>query len=425
LRKQIAFFFARSITHRTFRFDLNPLLNPYLRIIKKSFLKHIAQTSPTPPMYEFVRGDGIYLFDKQNNAFVDLISGIAVNNLGHNNKKVIRAIKKQVDKYSHQMVYGEYIIGPQIKLAKRLSKLLPETLDTFYFLNSGSEAVEGALKLAKKYTGRSKIIAMKNAYHGSTSGSLSLMSDEYYSAPFKPLLPNIHFAEFNDISSLDIIDKQTAAVFIEPIQAEKGYIPATKQFLQALRDKCSETGTLLVFDEIQTGIGRTGKLYAFEHYNVMPDILLSAKALGGGMPIGVFISSKEIMKSLSDNPILGHITTFGGHPVSCAAGNAALKFLTTSSLMDKVAEKEALFRELLVHPKIKGINGLGLMLAVQLESFEEVERTMKRCIERGVIIDWFLYNTDCLRIAPPLIITQAQINKVCASILEALDVDEE
>ncbi len=425
MRKQIAFFIARSITHRTFRFYLNHLLKPYLRIIKKSFLNHIAQTSPTPPMYEFVRGDGIYLFDKQNNAFVDLISGIAVNNLGHNNKKVIRAIKKQVDKYSHQMVYGEYVIGPQIKLAKRLSKLLPDTLDTFYFLNSGSEAVEGALKLAKKYTGRSKIIAMKNAYHGSTSGSLSLMSDEYYSAPFKPLLPNIHFAEFNDISSLDIIDKQTAAVFIEPIQAEKGYIPATKQFLQALRDKCFETGTLLVFDEIQTGIGRTGKLYAFEHYNLMPDILLSAKALGGGMPIGVFISSKEIMKSLSDNPILGHITTFGGHPVSCAAGNAALKFLTTSSLMDKVAEKEALFREQLVHPKIKGINGLGLMLAVQLESFEEVERTMKRCIERGVIIDWFLYNTNCLRIAPPLIITQAQINKVCATILEALDADEE
>ena len=285
MRKQIAFFFARSITHSTFRFYLNPLLKPYLRIIKKSFLNHIAQTSPTPPMYQFVRGDGIYLFDKSNNAYVDLISGIAVNNLGHNNKKVIQAIKKQVDKYSHQMVYGEYVIGPQIKLAKRLSKLLPDTLNTFYFLNSGSEAVEGALKLAKKYTGRSKLVAMKNAYHGSTSGALSMMSDEYYSGPFKPLLPNIHFAELNELATLDIIDEQTAAVFIEPIQSEKGYIPVTQIFLNALRTKCNETGTLLVFDEIQSGIGRTGKLYAFEHYNVVPDILLSAKALGGGMPI--------------------------------------------------------------------------------------------------------------------------------------------
>jgi len=418
-------FFCSIYNNRAFSFDLNKVLNPYLRVIKKSFLNHIAQTSPTPPMYQFVRGDGIYLFDKSNNAYVDLISGIAVNNLGHNNKKVIRAIKKQVDKYSHQMVYGEYVIGPQIKLAKRLSKFLPDTLNTFYFLNSGSEAVEGALKLAKKYTGRSKLVAMKNAYHGSTSGALSMMSDEYYSGPFKPLLPNIHFAELNELATLDIIDEQTAAVFIEPIQSEKGYIPVTQIFLNALRTKCNETGTLLVFDEIQSGIGRTGKLYAFEHYNVVPDILLSAKALGGGMPIGVFISSKEIMKSLSDNPILGHITTFGGHPVSCAAGNAALKFLTTSSLMDEVAEKEALFRELLVHPKIKGISGVGLMLAVQLENFEEVERTMKRCIERGVIIDWFLYNTDCLRIAPPLIITKKQIREVCEVLKEALDADEE
>ena len=374
-------------------------------------------------MYKFVRGDGIYLFDKKNRAYVDLISGIAVNNLGHNNKKVIHAIKKQVDKYSHQMVYGEYVIGPQIKLAKRLSELLPDNLQSFYFLNSGSEAVEGAMKLAKKHTGRGKIVAMRNAYHGSTSGALSMMSDEYYSGPFKPLLPNIHFAELNELATLDIIDEQTAAVFIEPIQSEKGYIPVTQIFLNALLTKCNETGTLLVFDEIQSGIGRTGKLYAFEHYNVVPDILLSAKALGGGMPIGVFISSKEIMKSLSDNPILGHITTFGGHPVSCAAGNAALKFLTTSSLMDEVAEKEALFRELLVHPKIKGISGVGLMLAVQLDSFEEVERTMKRCIERGVIIDWFLYNLECLRISPPLIITKKQIREVCAIILEALDAD--
>ncbi|MFT7100293.1 MAG: acetylornithine/succinyldiaminopimelate/putrescine aminotransferase [Bacteroidia bacterium] len=372
-------------------------------------------------MYEFVRGKGIYLYDKKDKPYLDLISGIAVNNIGHNNKQVVQAVKKQIDKYSHQMVYGEYVVGPQIKLAKRLSKLLPDNLQSFYFLNSGSEAVEGAMKLAKKHTGRGKIVAMRNAYHGSTSGALSMMSDEYYSGPFKPLLPNIHFAELNELATLDIIDEQTAAVFIEPIQSEKGYIPVTQIFLNALRTKCNETGTLLVFDEIQSGIGRTGKLYAFEHYNVVPDILLSAKALGGGMPIGVFISSKKIMDSLSDNPILGHITTFGGHPVSCAAGNAALKFLTKSSLMDEVAEKEALFRELLVHPKIKGISGKGLMLAVQLDSFEEVERTMKRCIERGVIIDWFLYNLECLRISPPLIITKTQIREVCEALKEALD----
>ncbi|MFT4876818.1 MAG: acetylornithine/N-succinyldiaminopimelate aminotransferase [Bacteroidia bacterium] len=372
-------------------------------------------------MYEFVRGKGIYLYDKKDKPYLDLISGIAVNNIGHNNKQVVQAVKKQIDKYSHQMVYGEYVVGPQIKLAKRLSKLLPDNLQSFYFLNSGSEAVEGAMKLAKKHTGRGKIVAMRNAYHGSTSGALSMMSDEYYSGPFKPLLPNIHFAELNELATLDIIDEQTAAVFIEPIQSEKGYIPVTQIFLNALRTKCNETGTLLVFDEIQSGIGRTGKLYAFEHYNVVPDILLSAKALGGGMPIGVFISSKEIMDNLSDNPILGHITTFGGHPVSCAAGNAALKFLTKSSLMDEVAEKEALFRELLVHPKIKGISGKGLMLAVQLDSFEEVERTMKRCIERGVIIDWFLYNLECLRISPPLIITKKQIKEVCEVLKEALD----
>jgi acetylornithine/N-succinyldiaminopimelate aminotransferase len=372
-------------------------------------------------MYEFVRGKGIYLYDKKDKPYLDLISGIAVNNIGHNNKQVVQAVKKQIDKYSHQMVYGEYVVGPQIKLAKRLSKLLPDNLQSFYFLNSGSEAVEGAMKLAKKHTGRGKIVAMRNAYHGSTSGALSMMSDEYYSGPFKPLLPNIHFAELNELATLDIIDEQTAAVFIEPIQSEKGYIPVTQIFLNALRIKCNETGTLLVFDEIQSGIGRTGKLYAFEHYNVVPDILLSAKALGGGMPIGVFISSKKIMDSLSDNPILGHITTFGGHPVSCAAGNAALKFLTKSSLMDEVAEKEALFRELLVHPKIKGISGKGLMLAVQLDSFEEVERTMKRCIERGVIIDWFLYNLECLRISPPLIITKTQIREVCEALKEALD----
>jgi len=372
-------------------------------------------------MYEFVRGEGIYLYDKEDKAYIDLISGIAVNNIGHCNPDVIKAIKDQVDKYSHQMVYGEYVVHPQVELAKTLTQYLPSNLQSFYFLNSGSEAIEGAMKLVKKYTGRSKIVAMRNAYHGSTSGSLSMMSDEYYSGAFKPLLPNIYFMDYNDLESIDIIDESTAAVFIEPIQAEIGYLPATHEFLKALREKCDKTGTLLVFDEIQTGIGRTGKLFAFEHYDIMPDVLVSAKALGGGMPIGAFISSSEIMKSIEDNPILGHITTFGGHPVCCAAGNAAIKYMHKHELLNSVSKKEDLFRALLVHPKIKKISGIGLMLSIELDNFEEVERTMKRCIDRGVIIDWFLYNTNCLRISPPLIITKTEIQTVCKTILESLD----
>jgi acetylornithine/succinyldiaminopimelate/putrescine aminotransferase len=372
-------------------------------------------------MYEFVRSEGIYLYDKNGKSYIDLISGIAVNNVGHCNPDVIAAIKNQVDKYNHQMVYGEYVVHPQIELAKTVAKYLPSNLQSFYFLNSGSEAIEGAMKLVKKYTGRSKIVAMRNAYHGSSSGSLSMMSDEYYSGSFKPLLPNIFFMDYNDLNTIDIIDEATAAVFIEPIQAEIGYLPATQEFLDALREKCNETRTLLVFDEIQTGIGRTGKLFAFEHYNVVPDILVSAKALGGGMPIGAFISSREIMKSIEDNPILGHITTFGGHPVSCAAGNAAVKYIFKKQLLDSVPEKEDLFRALIVHPKIKKISGKGLMLSIELDSFKEVERTMKRCIDRGVIIDWFLYNTNCLRISPPLIISKSEIHEVCKIVLQSLD----
>tara|TARA_B100000497_G_scaffold114188_1_gene136593 strand:- start:4362 stop:5480 length:1119 start_codon:yes stop_codon:yes gene_type:complete len=372
-------------------------------------------------MYEFVRGKGIHLYDRYNKPFIDLISGIAVNNIGHCNPEVTKAIKDQVDKYSHQMVYGEYIVQPQVQLAKNLAKNLPSNLQSFYFLNSGSEAIEGAMKLAKKYTGRSKIVAMRNAYHGSSSGSLSMMSNEYYSGPFKPLLPNIYFMDYNDLDSIEIIDERTAAVFIEPIQAEIGYLPATQEFLNALREKCDKTGTLLIFDEIQTGIGRTGKLFAFEHYNITPDILVSAKALGGGMPIGAFISSSKIMKSIEDKPILGHISTFGGHPVCCAAGNASLNYIEKYQLLDKVSEKEALFRKLLVHPKIKKTSGKGLMLSIELDNFDEVERTMKRCMEHGVIIDWFLYNTNCLRISPPLIISNSEIHKVCKTILRSLD----
>lgn len=372
-------------------------------------------------MYEFVKGRGIYLLDKEGKKYIDLISGISVNNIGHSNKKVRKAVTKQLKKYSHQMVYGEYVIGPQVDLATKLSKVLPKKLQSVYFLNSGSEATEGAIKLCRKYTGRSKLVAMRNAYHGSTIGALSLMSNEYYAGPFKPTLPNVYFADYNNLDSLEIIDNETAGVFVEIVQSESGYTVGETAFLETLAKKCKAAGALLIVDEIQTGMGRTGKLFAFEQTAIVPDILLLAKGLGGGMPISAFISSPKIMRCLSHNPILGHITTFGGHPVSCAAASATLDYILNENLLASISEKERLFRELLVHPKISGISGKGLMLAVQLPSFEEVERTMKRCIERGLIIDWFLYNTTALRISPPLIITEKQIRKVSAILLEALD----
>lgn len=372
-------------------------------------------------MYQFKEAQGIYLIDENGKKHIDLISGIAVNNVGHRNPRVIKAIKKQLKHSMHQMVYGEYVIQPQVKLAKKLTEQLPETLNSVYLLNSGSEAIEGAMKLAKKHTGRNKIVAFRNAYHGSTAGALSLMDNEYYSGPFKPLLPEVYFADYNDIDSLSIIDSETAAVFVEPVQAESGYTAADKEFLEEIRKRCDDSGALLVFDEIQSGMGRTGKLFAFEHYGVIPDILTLAKGLGGGMPISCFISGTEIMASLTDNPILGHITTFGGHPVSCAAANATLKEILKKDLMQGIEDKEKLFRELLKHPEIKAISGKGLMLAIHLDSFDRVKQVIERCFEEGLIIDWFLYNTNALRIAPPLIITEEQIKEICAIILWALD----
>ena len=372
-------------------------------------------------MYEFTKAKGIYLFDKDGNKYIDLISGIAVNNIGHRNKAVRKAIKKQLKAYLHQMVYGEYLQAPQIKLASQLCALLPENLQSVYLLNSGSEAIEGALKLVKKASGRFKIVAFRNAYHGSTSGALSLMDNEYYSGAFKPLLPHIHFADFNSIESLNCIDSETAGVFIEPIQGESGYTVADKEFLEALRVRCNETGSLLVFDEIQSGIGRTGKMFAFEHYGVIPDVLCLAKGLGGGMPISCFISSKKYMESLKDNPILGHITTFGGHPVSAAAAAATIKYLQEQELCNSIQQKEDLFRALLVHDKILKISGKGLMLAIHLESFERVNNVINYCYKHGLIIDWFLYADNALRISPPLIITEEEIVNVCTTIINSLD----
>lgn len=370
---------------------------------------------------EIKKAQGIYLTTTDGKRYVDLISGIGVSNLGHRNHRVAQAIRKQVGKYWHTMVYGEYIQSPQVKLATKLASVLPKSLDSTYFVNSGSEAIEGALKLAKRHTGKSKFVAMKNAYHGSSTGALSLMSDPYFSNPYRPLLPNTYFANYNDISSLDLIDDQTAGVVVEMVQGEAGYIKGDEAFLKALEQKCRITGALLIVDEIQSGMGRTGKLFAFEHFGITPDIICLAKAFGGGMPLGAFVASKSVMHCLSHDPVLGHITTFGGHPVCCAAGLENLNILSKSTLIQEVQRKSELFRSLLIHKDIKEITGLGFMLGIQLESKERLHKVVAECINNGVIIDWFLYAEDKLRIAPPLIITEAQIKKVCKVILSALD----
>ncbi len=370
---------------------------------------------------EIKKAQGIYLIASDGKRYVDLISGIGVSNLGHRHHRVAQAIRKQVGKYWHTMVYGEYIQAPQIKLARKLASVLPQNLEATYFVNSGSEAIEGALKLAKRYTGRTKLVAMKNAYHGSSHGALSLMSDPYFSNAYRPLLPDTYFANYNDINSLQVIDQRTAAVVVEIVQGEAGYIPGSRTFLEALSKKCKETGALLIVDEIQSGMGRTGKLFAFEHYGITPDILCLAKAFGGGMPLGAFVSAQEIMHCLSHDPVLGHITTFGGHPVCCAAGLENLNVLVKSDYITEVESKSQLFRDLLVHQDIKEITGTGFMLGVQLESKERLHAVVEHCIQNGVIIDWFLYAEDKLRISPPLIITGSQIKKVCKVILSALD----
>ncbi len=387
---------------------------------KQLFLLNTAQTSDFPRLLEIEKAEGSYIYDTKGKKYLDLVSGFAVSNLGHRHPKVIDAIKNQLDKYLHLTVYGEFIQGPQVLFAQKIASVLPKNLSSIYFTNSGTEATEGALKLAKKATNRSHIVSFHNAYHGSTHGALSVMGNEYYKQAFRPLLPDISFIHLNSISDLEEITTKTAAVIIEAIQGEAGIRVPHLAFMKALREKCNQTGTLLIFDEIQTGFGRTGKLFAFEHFNVVPDILLLAKGMGGGMPIGAFISSKKIMDKLKDNPILGHITTFGGHPVSCAAGLATLNAIIEENLIDGISQKEQLFRSLLIHPKIKEVRGLGLMLSIQLDTFEQVESISKKCVEEGVIIDWFLHCDNALRIAPPLIITEDEIRFACTEILKAI-----
>ncbi|MEO3404504.1 aspartate aminotransferase family protein [Mucilaginibacter sp. CAU 1740] len=389
--------------------------------LRQLFLANNAQTTNFPLLLEFERAEGIYMYNAEGKAFIDLISGIGVSSLGHSNQYVINAIKQQVDKYMHLMVYGEYVQTPQVRFAEKLISVLPNNLQSVYFTNSGAEAVEGALKLAKRFTGRSQIIACHNSYHGSTNGALSVMGNEEFKQAYRPLLPGVNFIRFNEVDDLQFITEETACVIIETIQGEAGIRVPDVAYMQALRARCTETGTLLILDEIQAAFGRTGKLFAFEHFGIVPDILLLAKALGGGMPIGAFISSNQIMDALKENPILGHITTFGGHPVCCAAGLAALEFLLDNDLVSGVAEKEALFRSLLVHPAIKEVRGKGLMLAAELEDFDLNKKIIDRCIENGVITDWFLHCSNSMRLAPPLIITDDEIRQACAVIIEAVD----
>jgi acetylornithine/N-succinyldiaminopimelate aminotransferase len=388
---------------------------------RQLFLRHVAQTSAAPLMLEIEKAEGVYLYDTNGKSYLDLIAGIAVSNVGHSHPKVVEAVKQQAEKYMHLMVYGEFVETPQVKYAERLCQFLPKTLDNIYFTNSGAEATEGAMKLAKRATGRTQFVSFKQSYHGSTQGALSVMGDEYFKQQFRPLLPDTLQLRYNNVEDLAQISCRTAAVILEPVQAESGVTVPSVDFMHALRKQCDETGALLIVDEAQTGLGRTGKMFAFEHYGIEPDILLLAKAFGGGMPLGAFISSSDRMKLLTDNPVLGHITTFGGHPVCCAAGLAAFNVLTEENLIADVERKGQLFEKLLVHPKIKSVQRKGLMMALTFESFEMNKMIIDKCIEQGVLTDWFLFAPQCMRIAPPFIITEAQIETACAVIVKAIN----
>lgn len=384
------------------------------------FLQHIAQTSAGPLALEIERAEGCYLYDRRGKNYLDLIAGIGPSVLGHRHPEVQAAVEQQLHAYWHTLVYGEYVLAPQVEFAQLLSKNLPG-LDSVYFVNSGTEATEGAMKLAKRYTGRYQFVACRNAYHGSTQGAASLMSPPDFTLAFQPLLPGIQHIDFNNHEDIQKIDARTAAVIVETVQGEAGLITPDPAWLLALRVRCTETGTLLILDEIQAGFGRTGSLFAFEKYGIVPDILLLAKGFGGGMPLGAFIARREVMQVLTHDPVLGHITTFGGHPISCAAGLATLKVLLESDLLAQIPEKAALFKKMLAHPAILELRSAGLWFAVDLGDFAKVQSVIRYCIENGVITDWFLFNDRSLRIAPPLTITLEEIRFACEVIVEALE----
>ncbi len=389
--------------------------------LRNLFLTHVAQTSDAPLMLEIERASGIYLFGADGKKYLDLISGISVSNLGHCHPAVVKAVKEQAEKFMHLMVYGEYIHYPQVAFSKLLTEQLPQNLNCVYLVNSGAEATEGAMKLAKRHTGRTEIIYCQNSYHGSTQGALSIMGVESFKNAFRPLLPGTKMIRYGAEADISEITAETAAVFLEPVQAESGVTLASEKYFEKIRARCNQTGTLLIFDEIQTGFGRTGTLFAFEPLNIVPDILLLAKGMGGGMPIGAFVSSKKILNSLTHQPVLGHITTFGGNAVTAAAAKATLEVLLETKIFEKVAAKEKLFLEKLQHKAIQQIRSKGLLLALEFDSFETNKKIIDRCIENGIITDWFLFAPHCMRIAPPLIISESEIISACDIILESIN----
>ena len=388
---------------------------------RELFLRHVGQTSEAPLCLNIVKAEGSKMWDADGKEYIDLIAGISVCNVGHRHPDVVAAIKKQADEYLHIMVYGEFVENPQVHYAKKLTDHLPEQLNSVFFTASGSEATEGAMKLAKRFTGRTSIVSFKNSYHGSTQGALSVMGSEYWQQAFRPLLPGIVQLNYNSFSDLNAINENTACVIAETIQAEAGVNMPDINWLKALREKCTSTGTLLVLDEIQCGFGRNGTLWAFEQFGITPDILLLGKALGGGMPLGAFVADKKIMDSFTHNPVLGHINTFGGHPVSCAAGLAAFNYLINENIVAGVKDKETFFRNLLVHPKINKVNTAGLLIAVWFDDFETNKKIIDALIEEGVFTDWFLFASNALRIAPPLNISEAEIRLACKKINEVLE----
>ncbi|MDA9262449.1 aspartate aminotransferase family protein, partial [bacterium] len=388
---------------------------------KEIFYSNLAQTTPFPIGLEIASAEGLFITDTNGKSYYDMVSGLAVTNIGHRHPKVVKAIKDQLDSYMHVMPYGEFVQTPQTELALKLNEILPANLTTSYFVNSGAESVEGALKLAKRYTRRQEIIACHKSYHGSTQGALSVSGNPIKQDAFKPLLPDVNFIHFNKMEDLSLISEKTACVIIETVQGDAGVRIASQDYMIALRNKCSETGTLLILDEIQTGFGRTGTFFAFEQYNITPDILCIAKALGGGMPIGAFVSSKEIMSVLSHNPMLGHITTFGGHPVNCASAIANIDVIQEENLTDEVKEKGELIKALLSHNIVKEIRQIGLMLAIDLQSDEITQQVVEGCMKKGVITFWFLSCPASFRLAPPLTISKEEIRIVCKEINKVFD----
>tara|TARA_R110002020_G_scaffold203146_4_gene406542 strand:- start:37637 stop:38836 length:1200 start_codon:yes stop_codon:yes gene_type:complete len=393
-------------------------------VIKDDFYRYQAQTSPYPLALEVSHASGSYVYDTQGNAHLDFVAGVSACSLGHCHPRVVEAVQEQAAKYMHVMVYGEYVQRPAVEYAKLLASLLPAPLETTYLVNSGTEAIEGALKLARRVTGRSQIIAANQAYHGNTMGSMSVMGHEPRKSAYRPLIPDVAFIRFNLAEDLERITERTAAVILETIQGSAGFIEPRDGYLEKVRQRCSHVGALLILDEIQPGFGRTGKLFSFEHYNCTPDILVIGKGMASGMPVGAFIASQEMMRGLQHRPKLGHITTFGGNPVIAAASLATLREITEGPLMEQALEKETLIRELLVHKHIKSINGKGLMLAIMLEDKEITDHVVLKCAEMGLILFWLLFEPRAVRISPPLTISKQEIEKGCQMILDVLDLYE-